>query len=94
MSTVLATAGVFDGMQTSLLNVINSAQTMLYSFVIPLAVVAALCSILIMYLPGMSSKTTDKCKSVLWACVATVAIAYALKGIFAIAQNVGNTISG
>lgn len=91
--TAMATGtGVFDGMQTTVNDVITSAIGMLKSFIIPLATVACLCAIILMYLPGMSSKTTDRCKSVIWACIATVVVAYALGGIFTLAENLGTSI--
>lgn len=96
MSTMMAMAtgaDPFGGMSTQIGNVIQSAVNMLTSFIVPLATAACLCSILMMYLPGMSSRTTDRCKSVIWACIATVAIAYALKAIFALAQNIGTGIT-
>lgn len=91
--TAMATGGdIFAGMTTTVGSVIASAIAMLRSFVVPLATVACLCAIILMYLPGMSSKTTDKCKSVIWACIATVVIAYALTGIFSLAEKVGTSI--
>lgn len=84
--------GTFTNMGATIGGVIASALNMLRSFIVPLAAVACLCSILLMYLPGMSSKTTDRCKSVIWACIATVGIAYALDGIFRLAGNIGGKI--
>lgn len=95
MSTMMAMAtgaDPFGNMTTQIGNVIASALSMLKSFIVPLATVACLCAILLMYLPGMSSKTTDRCKSVIWACIATVVVAFALDGIFALAQNIGQNI--
>lgn len=95
MSTMMAMAAgadPFGNMTTQIGGVIASALSMLKSFIVPLATVACLCAILLMYLPGMSSKTTDRCKSVIWACIATVVVAFALDGIFALAQNIGQNI--
>lgn len=83
----------FSGMSTTLIQLINSAAQMLRSFIIPLASVAALAAIVMMYLPGMSSKVTDRCKTVIWACIATIVIAAALGGIFKLAASVGENIN-
>lgn len=85
--------GTFDGMKSTIGNIIASAYNMLQSFVVPLAAVACLCAILIMYLPGMSNKTTDKCKTVIWSCIATVVIAFALKNVFTLAQSIGSKLT-
>ena len=83
---------VFGGMKNTISQVINSAISMLQAFVIPLATVACLCAILIMYLPGMSTKTTDRCKTVIWSCIATVVIAFALGAILNLAKTIGSSI--
>ena len=83
---------VFGGMNNTISQVINSAISMLQAFVIPLATVACLCAILIMYLPGMSTKTTDRCKTVIWSCIATVVIAFALGAILNLAKTIGSSI--
>lgn len=83
---------VFGSMKDTIGNVISSAISMLQSFVIPLATVACLCAILIMYLPGMSTKTTDRCKTVIWSCIATVVIAFALGAILNLAKTIGGSI--
>lgn len=83
----------FDNMKTTVGQIIASAFSMLQSFVIPLAAVACLCAILIMYLPGMSNKTTDKCKTVIWSCIATVVVAFALTNIFKLAQTIGSKLT-
>lgn len=83
---------VFGGMKNTISQVINSAISMLQAFVIPLATVACLCAILIMYLPGMSTKTTDRCKTVIWSCIATVIIAFALGAILNLAKTIGGSI--
>ena len=70
----------------------SSAIQMLQAFVVPLATIACLCAILVMYLPGMSNKTTDKCKTVIWSCIATVVIASALGAIFSLAQDIGGKL--
>lgn len=82
----------FDGMKTTIGQVIASAFNMLQAFVIPLATVACLCAILVMYLPGMSNKTTDKCKTVIWSCIATVIVAFALTSIFDLAKDIGSKL--
>lgn len=79
----------FDNMKNAIGSVIASAIGMLQAFVVPLATVACLCAILVMYLPGMSNKTTDRCKTVIWSCIATVLVAFALGAIFALAQSIG-----
>lgn len=86
-------SGTFSGMQTTITEVINSAIAMLKAFIIPLATVACLVAILMMYLPGMSTKVTDRCKTVIWSCIATVVVAYALGGIFTLAQTIGQKIT-
>ena len=83
---------VFGSMKDTIGNVISSAISMLQSFVIPLATVACLCAILVMYLPGMSTKTTDRCKTVIWSCIATVVIAFALGAILKLAKTIGGSI--
>lgn len=83
---------VFGSMKGTIGNVISSAVSMLQSFVIPLATVACLCAILVMYLPGMSTKTTDRCKTVIWSCIATVVIAFALGAILNLAKTIGGSI--
>lgn len=83
---------VFGSMKNTIGNVISSAISMLQSFVIPLATVACLCAILVMYLPGMSTKTTDRCKTVIWSCIATVVIAFALGAILNLAKTIGGSI--
>lgn len=83
---------VFGSMKDTIGNVISSAISMLQSFVIPLATVACLCAILVMYLPGMSTKTTDRCKTVIWSCIATVVIAFALGAILNLAKIIGGSI--
>lgn len=83
---------VFGSMKDTIGNVISSAVSMLQSFVIPLATVACLCAILVMYLPGMSTKTTDRCKTVIWSCIATVVIAFALGAILNLAKTIGGSI--
>lgn len=83
---------VFGSMKDTIGNVISSAISMLQSFVIPLATVACLCAILVMYLPGMSTKTTDRCKTVIWSCIATVVIAFALGAILNLAKTIGGNI--
>ena len=83
---------VFGSMKDTIGNVISSAISMLQSFVIPLATVACLCAILVMYLPGMSTKTTDRCKTVIWSCIATVVIAFALGAILNLAKTIGSSI--
>ncbi len=83
---------VFGSMKDTIGNVISSAISMLQSFVIPLATVACLCAILVMYLPGMSTKTTDRCKTVIWSCIATVVIAFALGAILNLAKTIGGSI--
>ena len=83
---------VFGSMKDTIGNVISSAISMLHSFVIPLATVACLCAILVMYLPGMSTKTTDRCKTVIWSCIATVVIAFALGAILNLAKTIGGSI--
>lgn len=87
-------ADTFSGMGSTLIQLINSAAKMLRGFIIPLASVAALAAIVMMYLPGMSSKVTDRCKTVIWSCIATIAIAAALGGIFKLAASVGQNING
>lgn len=84
----------FGSMGTTLIQLINSAAKMLRGFIIPLASVAALAAIVMMYLPGMSSKVTDRCKTVVWSCIATIVIAAALGGIFKLASSVGENING
>lgn len=84
--------GTFDNMKTTIGQVIASAFSMLQAFVIPLATVACLCAILVMYLPGMSNKTTDKCKTVIWSCIATVIVAFALSSIFNLAKTIGGKL--
>lgn len=83
---------VFGSMKDTIGNVISSAISMLQSFVIPLATIACLCAILVMYLPGMSTKTTDRCKTVIWSCIATVVIAFALGAILNLAKTIGGSI--
>lgn len=82
----------FDNMKNTIGQVIASAFSMLQAFVIPLATVACLCAILVMYLPGMSNKTTDKCKTVIWSCIATVIVAFALSSIFNLAKTIGGKL--
>lgn len=82
----------FDSMKNTIGQVIASAFSMLQAFVIPLATVACLCAILVMYLPGMSNKTTDKCKTVIWSCIATVIVAFALSSIFNLAKTIGGKL--
>lgn len=82
----------FDSMKNTIGGVIASAIQMLQSFVVPLATLACLCAILVMYLPGMSNKTTDKCKTVIWSCIATVVIAFALGAIFSLAKDIGGKL--
>ena len=82
----------FDPMKNTIGGVIASAIQMLQAFVVPLATIACLCAILVMYLPGMSNKTTDKCKTVIWSCIATVVIASALGAIFSLAQDIGGKL--
>lgn len=82
----------FDNMKNTIGQVIASAFSMLQAFVIPLATVACLCAILVMYLPGMSNKTTDKCKTVIWSCIATVIVAFALSSIFNLAKAIGGKL--
>lgn len=84
--------GTFDNMKNTIGQVIASAFSMLQAFVIPLATVACLCAILVMYLPGMSNKTTDKCKTVIWSCIATVIVAFALSSIFNLAKTIGGKL--
>lgn len=84
--------GTFDKMKQTVGGVIASAIDMLQAFVIPLATVACLCAILVMYLPGMSTKTTDRCKTVIWSCIATVVVAFALGAILGLAKTIGNNI--
>lgn len=85
--------GTFEGMKKTIGGVIASAIEMLQAFIVPLATIACLCAILVMYLPGMSNKTTDKCKTVIWSCIATVVIASALNAIFKLAQSVGGKLA-
>lgn len=87
-------ADTFGGMGKTLIQLINSAAKMLRGFIIPLASVAALAAIVMMYLPGMSSKVTDRCKTVIWSCIATIVVAAALGGIFKLASSVGQNING
>lgn len=84
--------GTFDNMKSTIGQVIASAFNMLQAFVIPLATVACLCAILVMYLPGMSNKTTDKCKTLIWSCIATVVVAFALSSIFNLAKTIGGKL--
>lgn len=85
--------GTFNNMRDKIGGIIASAVDMLRAFVVPLATVACLCAILIMYLPGMSTKTTDRCKTVIWSCIATVVIAFALSAILTLAGNIGGNLT-
>lgn len=88
------TSTAFDSVGTKLVGLAESAITMLTNLIIPMASVAALCSIILMYLPGMSSRVTDRCKTVIWSCIATVVIAFAIKGVLTLARNIGDEING
>lgn len=81
--------GVFNGIQSSLYGVMQGAISMLQSFIIPMATIACIVAILMMYMPGMSTKTTDRCKSVIWGCIGTVVVAFGLNAIFTLGKSIG-----
>lgn len=83
----------FDTVEKSLSEVIEGAITTLTNLVVPLATVAALVAIVVQFLPGISTKATERCKTVIWSCIGTVAVAYALKAIFALAKSIGQSVS-
>lgn len=92
MQVMATTTNPFSGANTAISDIVGYAKDMMLGLIIPLAALACLIAVAVMYLPGQSSKVTEKCKSVIWSCIATVALSYALTGIFNIAKTIGESI--
>lgn len=89
----MAADNPFAGANTAITEIVGYAKDMMLGLVTPLAALACLVAICVMYLPGQSTKTVDRCKSVIWTCIATVVLSYALTGIFNIAKTIGQSIA-
>lgn len=88
----MAAGNPFQGANAAITEIVGYAKDMMLGLVTPLAALACLVAICVMYLPGQSTKTVDRCKSVIWTCIATVVLSYALTGIFNIAKSIGQSI--
>lgn len=91
-SITVALAASFDNPEKAVEGILLNLVYNLKKLINPLGIIAILVSVIMMFLPGQSSKNVEKLKAVIWAVVGTVILVNALDGILNLSTSLGQQI--
>lgn len=84
--------GAFDGLSTSVVDIINQAKRTIMSFAVPLGGLAIAVAIVIKYLPGVDQRTKGMAGNVIWGVIGGLFLLAALDKILGVVVSLGGSI--
>lgn len=84
--------GAFDGLSTSVVDIINQAKRTIMSFAVPLGGLAIAVAIVIKYLPGVDPRTKGMAGNVIWGVIGGLFLLAALDKILGVVVSLGGSI--
>lgn len=84
--------GAFDGLSTSVVDIINQAKRTVMSFAVPLGGLAITVAIVIKYLPGVDPRTKGMAGNVIWGVIGGLFLLAGLDKILDVVVSLGGNI--
>lgn len=84
--------GEFDGLSTSVVDIINQAKRTVMSFAVPLGGLAITVAIVIKYLPGVDPRTKGMAGNVIWGVLGGLFLLAALDKILGVVVSLGGSV--
>lgn len=84
--------GAFDGLSTSVVDIINQAKRTIMSFAVPLGGLAIAVAIVIKYLPGVDPRTKGMAGNVIWGVIGGLFLLAALDKILSVVVSLGGSV--
>ena len=84
--------GAFDGLSTSVVDIINQAKRTIMSFAVPLGGLAIAVAIVIKYLPGVDQRTKGMAGNVIWGVIGGLFLLAALDKILSVVVSLGGSV--